>query len=75
MAVASLCMVAFGLLFRAIRVNDIRALASASLFGCFLVFTHPWTLDQYLAGLVPLRGLRNLHYDVGSRKPMTSVMG
>jgi len=52
----SLVLVSLGLLFRAIRVNDVRVLALASLFGCLLVFTHPWTLDQYLAGLVPLIG-------------------
>ncbi len=54
----ALCLALFslGLLFKAIREMSVRVLCFASLWGCLLVLTHPWTLDQYLAGLVPLIG-------------------
>lgn len=46
-----------GLLFRAIRKKSKRDLAAASLLGIMLAFTHPWTLDQYVASLAVITGL------------------
>ncbi len=40
------------LLFRAARLGDGRCLAAASVIGSLLVFTHPWTLDQYMAAVL-----------------------
>ena len=49
----ALCLIllSLGLLLRAVREADDRYLALACILGVLLVFTHPWTMDQYLAGL------------------------
>lgn len=54
----ALCLVfvSLGLLFRAFRVQDRKSLFGASVLGVLLVFTHPWTMDQYVSGLVFLFG-------------------
>jgi len=52
-----LVLFSLGLLFRALRGGGVRALAGACVLGVFLVFTHPWTMDQYLSGLALLLGL------------------
>jgi len=49
-----LALFSLGLLFRAIRLRDRLCLVAASLFGGLLVFTHPWTMGQYLAGVLAL---------------------
>lgn len=46
-----------GLLFKAVRLGDLRWLGVAALGGGLLVYTHPWTMDQLLAGLAPVLGL------------------
>jgi hypothetical protein len=55
----ALCIVLFslGLLFRAVSEGSLRLLGLASLTGSLLVFTHPWTMDQYLAGLLLFLGI------------------
>ncbi|MFH2109958.1 MAG: hypothetical protein ABIJ47_01725 [Candidatus Bathyarchaeota archaeon] len=53
----SIVLFSLGLLFRAIREENLRILGLASLVGSLLVYTHPWTMDQYLVGLVPIIGL------------------
>lgn len=49
-----LALFSLGLLFRAIRLRGRLCLVAASLFGGLLVFTHPWTMAQYLAGVLVL---------------------
>jgi len=46
-----LCLIFFslGFLFRALRCGCRVSIALASLLGGLLVFTHPWTFDQYYA--------------------------
>jgi hypothetical protein len=51
-----LVLFSLGFLFRAVRFCDYRFLVLACLFGVFLVFTHSWTMYQYVAGLVLLVG-------------------
>ena len=53
----SIVLFSLGLLFRAVHEGSLRLLGLASVVGCLLVFTHPWTMDQYLACLVPVIGL------------------
>jgi len=50
----SIVFFSLGLLFRAMRMGDPGLLGAASLAGGLLVYTHPWTMDQLLAGLVPV---------------------
>lgn len=52
-----LVLFSLGLLFRAVRGGGFGVLVGAGVLGVLLVYTHPWTMDQYLAGLVPLLGL------------------
>lgn len=47
-------LLSLGLLFRAVRLRSAACLAASSLFGVLLVFTHSWTMVQYLAGLSAL---------------------
>jgi hypothetical protein len=53
----SIVFFSLGFLFRALRLGCHRSLAVASLFGGLLVFTHPWTFDQYAAAIVVLTGV------------------
>lgn len=54
-----LCLVFFslGLLFRSLRCGCRASLAAASLLGGLLVFTHPWTFDQYYTAAVLTAGI------------------
>jgi hypothetical protein len=44
-----MALLSLALLFRASRLGDKGCLAAASVLCSLLVFTHPWTLDQYMA--------------------------
>ena len=52
MLMLSIILVSIGFLLRSYSTTSMRDLVIASLLGCLLVFTHPWTLDQYMAPLV-----------------------
>jgi len=55
--------ISLGLLFRAIRLKCYQILGLAGFFGGLLVYTHPWTMDQYIfpLGLVTLLILYNVY--------------
>jgi hypothetical protein len=44
-----IALLSLALLLRAARLRDRSCLLMASLLGSLLVYTHPWTLDQYMA--------------------------
>ena len=46
-----------GLLFRALRCGCLISIVSASIIGGLLVFTHPWTYDQYYIPVVLIAGI------------------
>jgi len=48
MLALSLVFLSLGFLFRSLRVGCNISLALASILGILLVFTHPWTFDQYV---------------------------
>jgi hypothetical protein len=43
-----------GFLFRYLKKRGVSLFWFSSLLGALLVFTHPWTMDQYIFSLVPL---------------------
>jgi len=43
-----------GFLFRYLKKGDVSLFWVSSVLGALLVFTHPWTMDQYILSLVPL---------------------
>jgi len=43
-----------GFLFRYLKRRDVSLFWVSSVLGALLVFTHPWTMDQYILSLVPL---------------------
>jgi hypothetical protein len=49
MLALSIVFLSLGFLFRAIRCRCFFSLIIASLIGILIVFTHPWTFDQYFA--------------------------
>jgi len=49
MLALSIVFLSLGFLFKAIRYRCLFSLIIASLIGGLLVFTHPWTFDQYFA--------------------------
>jgi hypothetical protein len=51
MLMLSIILASMGFLLRSYRNGSRRDLAVASLLGGLFVFTHPWTLDQYVAPL------------------------
>jgi len=51
MLALSIVFLSLGFLFRAIRCRCFFSLIIASLIGILIVFTHPWTFDQYFATL------------------------
>jgi len=59
----SLILFSLGLLFRALRCGSRLSLFFSCLVGGLLVFTHPWSFDQYFAAAVLAAGL--VLYDVG----------
>jgi hypothetical protein len=62
-----LVLFSFGLLWRALRLRYVRALVGASVLGVLLVFTHPWTMDQWLSGLAGVMLLAVFRPDDGLR--------
>jgi len=46
-----------GLLFRSLRCECFISIISASIIGGLLVFTHPWTYDQYYIPVVLIAGI------------------
>jgi hypothetical protein len=50
----SLVNFSLGFLFRSLRKGSSRSLILAIFFGVLVVFTHPWTLNQYFSGVVVL---------------------
>jgi hypothetical protein len=50
----SLVNLSLGFLFKSLRKGSSRSLILASIFGVLVVFTHPWTLNQYFSGVVVL---------------------
>jgi len=58
--------VSLGFLFKAIRKKSEMFLIFASLFGCLLVFTHTWTLFQYLVAF--FIALLITYYEFGDKK-------
>jgi len=54
-----LCLIFFslGFLFRALRTRNGFSLSIAGLLGGLLVFTHPWTFDQYIVPIVFMGGV------------------
>ena len=54
MLALSIIFLSLGLLFRALRRICYFSLIFASLTGVLLVFTHPWTFDQYYGAIVLL---------------------
>ena len=61
----SLAFTSLALLFMAMRSGYRLSLLFASLFGGLIVFTHPWTFDQYFFAIVLMAGL--MIYDVRVR--------
>lgn len=53
----SLVFFSLGFLFRSLRCGCRASLVLASLLGGLLVFTHPWTFDQYYAAAVLTAGV------------------
>jgi len=49
MLALSIVFLSLGFLFRAIRCRCLFSLIISSLIGFLIVFTHPWTFDQYFA--------------------------
>ncbi|MFX0207960.1 MAG: hypothetical protein ACFFDT_18385, partial [Candidatus Hodarchaeota archaeon] len=49
MLALTIVFLSLGFLFRAIRCKCLYSLIIASLIGILIVFTHPWTFDQYFA--------------------------
>jgi hypothetical protein len=52
MLILSIILASIGFLLRSYRTRSMQDLVIASLLGSLFVFTHPWTLDQYMAPLV-----------------------
>jgi hypothetical protein len=57
MLALSIVSLSLGLLFKAIRLKCNVCLLFASATGCLMVFTHPWTFDQYYAPALIMAGL------------------
>ncbi len=57
MLALSIVSLSLGLLFRATRLKNVVCLLLASAIGCLMVFTHPWTFDQYYAPALIMAGL------------------
>ena len=67
MLALSIVFLSLGFLFRALQHVCYISLIFASLIGVFLVFTHPWTFDQYFVVIV-LMALFILNADRKSRE-------
>ncbi|MFX0135779.1 MAG: hypothetical protein ACFFDN_19205 [Candidatus Hodarchaeota archaeon] len=52
MLALSIIFISLGFLFKALRLLCYSNLIFSSLIGVFLVFTHPWTFDQYYIAIV-----------------------
>jgi len=58
----SLTFLSLGFLFRALKIEHRYSLVGASVLGGLVVFTHPWTFDQYVAAILVLVGI--LFYNI-----------